>query len=115
MKATRNSTMAAAALGLLAAVALPAAAESVTEVTAPRIGEEQRVTVGYADLDLNSVEGQEVLHYRIANAARKVCGSSDLRRAGSLQMANRNEECFESSLSRAMAQIPGAQVAASSR
>ena len=109
----RNSTIAATFLGLLAAASLPASATDVTEVTADAIIEQTSISISYDDLDLNSAEGVETLHYRIANAARQACGSSDLRRVGSLQIANRNQACYEASLSSAMSEIPAAQVAAS--
>ena len=113
MKVTRNSTLAATFLGLLAAASLPASAEDVTEVTASAIAEQTAITVSYDDLDLTSPEGVDTLHYRIANAAREACGSADLLRVGSLQSANRNQACYETSLSDAMASIPAAQVAVS--
>jgi UrcA family protein len=116
MKVTRNSTIAATFLGLLAAASLPAMAGNVTEVTevtATAIVEPTSVVVSYADLDLSSPEGVEALHYRIANAAREACGSADLRRVGSLQIANRNQSCYEASVSDALASIPSTQVAAS--
>lgn len=111
MKAVRNSGLAAAVVGIMAITALPASADSVTEVTASSVVEAQQIAVDLTDLDLTSVEGQRTLHFRLANAAREVCGSSDLRRAGSVRMANRNQSCFEESLSRAMAAVPNSQVA----
>ena len=111
MKALRTTTMAVGIFGLLATAALPAGAESVTEVTATAIAQPAQVTVSFEDLDLTTARGQETLHYRIASAAREVCGSNDLRRVGNLQIVNRNQTCYEESLSRAMSAIPAAQVA----
>jgi len=113
MNTLRSTIMGVSVFGLLTAGALQANAESITEVTAPVVAEPTEVRVGFDDLDISSAEGMETLHYRLANAAREACGSSDLRRVGSLQIANRNQECFESSLSRAMSDIPATQVASS--
>jgi UrcA family protein len=111
MKVLRTTTIAVSVFGLLATAALPASAESVTRVTASAIAQPTQVTVGFEDLDLTTAKGQETLHYRIASAAREVCGSNDLRRVGNLQIVNRNQACYEESLSRAMSAIPSAQVA----
>lgn len=113
MNTTRNATLAATFLGLLAAASLPASAESITEVTANAVTEQTAITVSYEDLDLNSAKGMETLHYRIASAAREACGSADMRRVGGLGIANRNQACYEVSVSAALAAIPTSQVAAS--
>ena len=113
MNILRNTIMGVSVFGLLTAASLQANAESVTEVTAPVVAQPTEIRVSFDDLDLTSAEGMETLHYRLANAARQACGSSDLRRVGSLQIANRNEVCFEASLSRAMSDIPAAQMASS--
>lgn len=113
MKAVHNTAMAAAVIGLLGMAALPASADDVTTVTAANVTEVGEVTVNYADLNLSSPEGQEALYNRIASAARQVCGPTDYRRAGGISYAKSNRQCFADSLSRAMSEIPQAQVASS--
>ncbi|RLA57858.1 MAG: UrcA family protein, partial [Gammaproteobacteria bacterium] len=54
---------------------------------------------------------QETLYYRISSAARKVCGSSDFRRTGSVKQAAENKSCYESTLSQALSQTTASQVA----
>ena len=66
MKKVFISTMAAAtALGLAVSAIPAAAAESVS------------VNVPYADLDLSTEEGMDVLRDRLDKAAREVCGFND--------------------------------------
>lgn len=112
MKAVKSGILAAAVFGAAALLAGPASAESVTQVIANQVAEPQSIAVSYDDLDLTSAAGQETLHYRLANAAREACGSSDWKRVGSLAVASRNQSCYEESLSRAMSDIPTTQVAA---
>jgi UrcA family protein len=113
MNTLRKTTLAVAACGLLVTSAFQASAAPVTKVTADSLATLQEIPVSYADLDLSSAEGQEVLYYRISSAAREVCGPVDLRLAGSVRVANRNQACFEESLSRAMSDLPRHEVAAS--
>jgi UrcA family protein len=88
-----RSSVGAAALAMLAVLAgnPPAqAAEPLTHV------------VSYADLDLNSRAGAEVLYVRLRSAAREVCSpfeSSELSRHVAWQT------CIDRSLSSAVAQL----------
>jgi len=59
-----TSTVAALSLGTFAT---PALAESAT------------VTIPYADLDLSSAKGMATLGGRIEAAAKRICGSADIR------------------------------------
>jgi UrcA family protein len=111
MNTFRNSTMAVAVAGLLAAAALPSSAADVTEVRANEITERVEIAVPYGDLDLNTAAGQETLQNRIASAARKVCGGGRYREIGDLRGASRRQDCFESSMARAMSRVSEAQVA----
>lgn len=60
------------ALALLATVGLAA-----TVASAPATAKD--VTVSYADLDLQTTEGQATLQRRLDRAAEKVCDASDAR------------------------------------
>lgn len=113
MTTLRNHRIAALlTAGLCAGAALPSLAGSETQVTAREVTDKIEVAVNYADLNVNSPQGQAVLLRRIENAARSVCGSTDPRVAGGLRAALRNEACFEETLSSAMSQIPGNRMAA---
>ena len=61
---TWTLTIAAAAVGF-AGIATPAMADTPEKKTA---------SVSYAGLDLNTIEGQELLEQRVEIAARRVCG-----------------------------------------
>ncbi|GAB5413272.1 MAG: hypothetical protein Cons2KO_08750 [Congregibacter sp.] len=105
MKALKKIVVSTALIGLVSGFGMQANAGSVTEVTASSVTEPTQVTVNYTDLDLTSPAGQAVLYSRISNAAEKVCGAADLRRAGSLAQASRNEDCYRESLSRALSKV----------
>lgn len=106
MKAAQNLTMFTATAGLLAIMTAQANAGSgTTEVVAGSVTAPTEVAVNLSDLNLNSVDGQTTLHYRLARAAEQVCGPGDIRRAGSVSLAARNDECAEESLSRALSKV----------
>ncbi len=69
-------------------------------------------TVSFADLDLSSAEGQEALHWRLASAAREVCGSTDVRITASVRQAAENRECSERALNDALSQVSAGRLAA---
>ena len=111
MKAQRNATITTALVGLLAGAALQASAQSTTEITANRLHDVRSVAVNYADLNLDSPEGQEALYGRIARAADEVCGPRNTRRAGDLAQATRNRACYKETLSQAMSEISATALA----
>ena len=112
MKALRTLATTTAVVGLLAGTALQASAQSTTEVTAKRLQDQRSVAVNFADLNLDSPEGQEVLYNRIARAADEVCGPRSTRRAGSLAQASRNRTCYKETISRSMSKISSSALAA---
>lgn len=107
----KKAVIASGIIGLTTGIAIQAQAGGVTEVTASSIAEAQQVTVNYTDLDLTSPAGQKVLYSRISNAAEAVCGAADLRRAGSLAQASKNQDCYRDSLSRALSKVNESVVA----
>lgn len=111
MKILSRTAIITATIATFAGAAMQAHAQSDTRVVAPSPAALQQKVVSYADLDLQSPEGQQALHYRISKAAEQVCGASDVRRAGSVARAARNAECYEQSISRAMAKISASAVA----
>lgn len=107
----KQAVVASGLIGLVSGIAMQAQAGGVTEVTASAITNAQQVTVNYTDLDLTSPAGQKVLYSRISNAAEAVCGAADLRRAGSLVQASKNQDCYRDSLSRALSKVNESVVA----
>ncbi len=69
---------------------------------------EVKTTVSYADLNLENVEGVQVLYGRLQRASKKVCGATSLNIAGlipvSLQRGTTQEtrECYRETLSKAV-------------
>lgn len=68
---------------------------------APR-GEANSVVVRYGDLNLNSQAGIAVLHKRIANAAKSVCGSLDTRILG---LRDAYDSCVSNAIASGVAQV----------
>lgn len=112
MKNFGKQIIAATVLTVLGGAALQASAESMTMVTADKLGTAIEKTVNIADLNISSPEGQDALYSRISRAAKQVCGPSNRRDAGSLRMARRNRDCYEDALSRALSEVNKSAVAA---
>ena len=65
---------------ILAAAAVTAGLLSLSAASVPAFAQESRsIAVSYADLNLASADGRDVLDQRIASAASQLCGPSDGR------------------------------------
>jgi len=118
MKIQNNKRIAAIIFGIGSCVAVPAAMagsyQEATLVQAPGM-EVRTASVSVEDLNLSSAEGQEVLHGRLSQAAREVCGPTDHRLTGSIRLAANNKTCQASAVADALAQVNAAQVASVSK
>lgn len=56
------------------------------------------VKVRYASNDVNDSQGQELLYRKLKQAAHQVCGSTDIKVAGSALRVTRNRLCAEGAL-----------------
>ena len=65
----------------------------------------QSIGIVYDESDLNSKIGQKHVYDKLKNASRKLCGSPDLRLAGSLRGSNENEACYEDTLTAAVERL----------
>jgi UrcA family protein len=102
-----------AAFGMASMVSTGASAEGYSEtVVSTQAQGLQTVTVSLSDLDLSKSEGIETLHQRISRAARRVCGPSDYRQAGSFRLAAANKACYNDAVAEGMSQIDNVQMAA---
>ena len=109
---TRTNILTAAVFSLAAGLSMSAAARDYSEtVVSPGVGGLATATVSYDDLDLTSSAGQSKLHYRLSRAARAVCGSNDMRLAGSVRQASENQNCYENSLAEAMSETNRGNIA----
>ena len=92
------------AAGLCLGLVLEAnAAEPGARRSAPA-AEDAQLSVSYADLELRTAGGMDVLKRRVERAAERVCGSQAVREAG-LAQAARNRRCADDAAARALAQI----------
>lgn len=113
---TDVKTLSIITFGFMAALSMTAAADSFNETTVTTSANGLRsATVSYADLDLTTAAAQETLYYRLSGASRKVCGSSDIRRTGSLKVAAENKACYEITLEQAMSETHDSQMASISK
>lgn len=68
-------------------------------------GTDLAVRVDIQDLDLTTEQGNRVLHARLKRAAKQVCGSHDVRTAGSLENARNNRACYNEALAGALESV----------
>ncbi len=111
MKASAiKSILSAAALAVTAGVSISAAASQLDETVVEGIAI-PTASVTFNRAKLATTEGREAIERKIRNAAEAVCGSRDLRVAGGLTAAARNETCYEEAVSQGMSQLNASQVA----
>jgi len=92
----RNTLITATAISMMT---LPLLASASTPKSSPDI------KVVYHTADLSNAWGRENVYEKMQAAARKICGSSNVRIAGSRLMATANEECYEGTLSAAVQRL----------
>jgi UrcA family protein len=78
---------------------LPLLASASTPNSSPDI------KVVYHTSELSTSWGRENIYEKMQAAARKICGSSNIRIAGSRFNATANEECYEGTLSAAVQRL----------
>jgi len=71
-----------------------------------------RIEVSYADLDLTKSAGITTLYGRLKSAAEHACGPLSLLEAGSVERVLQNKACYNSLLTRAVAQLENDQLSA---
>ena len=67
--------------------------------------EDGKVSVSYADLNLENEQGVRVLYGRLQRASKEVCGSGSLRHGGSIIMKSSGVRCYWKTLSNAVDKI----------
>lgn len=87
---------------LVMALTVPAIASA--EVKLNQLTEEQ-VSVTYTADDAVSSSGRTALKFQIRRAAGKVCGSQNLRRAGSVRQLMENRNCYQKAVADALNSI----------
>jgi len=102
-----NATLLATVLG--SALSGVVAAGEQTSVSADRLPSTARVAVDYTDLNLRHTAGRDILENRLERAAEQVCGSTELRVAGSLRNAMRNKTCQHHAVEHALDRVYNAR------
>ena len=95
----RKTIVAGASALALAAIALPAAAATPTQF------DDSRISVSFADLNINNEAGARVLYGRLQAASESVCSMDSYRELGSLARVAEAEACYEETLDKAVAKI----------
>jgi UrcA family protein len=95
-----------ALLGLVGTIGLAATAQAGD----PEPVKHDDVVVRYADLDLTSGAGTQVLYARLSFAAKKACGNEP--RLQELRASQLYRECFDRTLDKAVRKIGNPQVQA---
>jgi UrcA family protein len=109
---TLSNILAAASISLIAGFSTSAAAAQFDETLVQGdYAEIKAVHVQYLPSDLATAEGREILHSRLRQAAKKVCGPTNLRDAGGLREMSRNRQCYDQAFQAASSQIGFDQVA----
>jgi UrcA family protein len=90
-RSIRNSLMVVSAV---TAMALPMLASAYPNVA-----------VSYSQDELKSVHGRQNVYERIQDASRDLCGSSNVRLAGSVSRAAAHTECYEGTLTAAVERL----------
>ena len=83
----------------LAGIALPAAASTPSQF------DDSRISVSFADLNINNEAGARVLYGRLQAASASVCNMDSYRELGSLAAVADAEACYEETLNEAVAKI----------
>lgn len=117
MKSTSFSkVLFSAVIGFAAGISTQAMGDVYGETHVSTTAEGLRMTtVSYADLDLSDPDGKEILNRRLRNAAADVCGSPDIRKAGSIRQAHENKSCSHHAVANAEQQAASSQVVVVSR
>ena len=98
-KSIRTTLIAVAAVS---ALALPVIASASAK----------NIHLSYEKTDLSNVSGQRQMYERLKDASRKLCGSTDLQFAGSLNSSRGNQDCYEGTLTAVVKRLDNQGVSA---
>jgi UrcA family protein len=84
--------------------AILAAALGAAMLSAPTLAAGNSTGIRYADLNLSTPEGQAQLDRRIDNAAKEMCGITDIR-TGTILQGTKQKQCYEAAKASAHKQI----------
>ena len=86
----------------------------VTAMTLPLLASASvpSISVTFDKRDLKTSHGVKNIYVHMQDAARDLCGSSNVRSAGSLSMARANAECYEGTLTAAVERLDISEITA---
>ncbi|MFQ5609823.1 MAG: UrcA family protein [Woeseiaceae bacterium] len=91
--------------GIAALVVCGMAAPTTAGAAAPSQYEFAKISVSYADLNINNDAGARVLYARLRQASEKVCSVEPYRELGSLSRVAKAEQCYQDTLEEAVSRI----------
>lgn len=97
MKTLRLGTTMLVALALLVPLSVNAAA--------PSRFDDNKVRVSFADLNIQSKAGAEVLYARMRRASIDACGVDSYRQLGSLKRVSIAKQCYEKTMDKFVSRI----------
>jgi len=95
----RKTIVAGVSALVFAAVALPAVAAAPSQL------DDSRISVSFADLNIDNEAGARALYGRLQQASASVCKMDSFRELGSLAAVARAEACYNETLDKAVARI----------
>lgn len=69
-----------------------------------------KITVSYADLNINHAAGAKVLYRRLQQASETACSVDTYQKLGSLERLAKTQKCYEVTLDEAVAKINSAEL-----
>ena len=95
----RKTIVAGASALALAVIAVPAVAATPSSLDV------ERVSVSFADLNIDNEAGARALYGRLQQASASVCNMDSFRELGSLAAVAKAEACYSDTLDAAVAKI----------
>ena len=95
----RKTIVAGVSALVLAGIAVPAAAATPSQF------DDSRISVSFADLNIDNEAGARVLYGRLQAASASVCKMDTYRELGSLAAVAKAEACYADTLDKAVAKI----------
>lgn len=91
--------------GIVALVVVGLGASTSAVAASPSQFEESKISVSYADLNIQNAAGAKVLYSRLQRAAESVCGMKSYYEYGSLTRLTIARQCYTKALDKAVVRI----------
>lgn len=91
--------------GIVALVVVGLGASTSAVAASPSQFEESKISVSYADLNIQNAAGAKVLYSRLQRAAESVCDVKSYYESGSLARFTKSKQCYTKALDKAVVRI----------